>query len=117
MENSTNHDNKVKSANLVPFPETQSTSVAFDRRELSIILSLYGRKVAEGEWRDYAMDFGRDAASFAVFRRSSEQPLYRVTKNPALARRHALYAVVAQGGLIMKRGNDLAIVIKILEKN
>ena len=90
--------------------------VRFDRSELNMILGLYGRNVASGEWRDYAMDFGRDVASFSVFRRSSEQPLYRIIKNPALTRKNGLYCVVAQGGLIMKRGNDLIQVLKALAK-
>lgn len=88
--------------------------VAFDRRELNTILSLYGTKVADGEWRDYAMDFGRDKAVFSVFRRSSEVPLYRIVKDPALARKQGAYAVIAQGGLILKRGHDLGQVLKVL---
>ncbi len=93
-------------------PET----VAFDRKELQTILSFYGRKVADGEWRDYAMDFGRDQAVFSVFRRSSELPLYRIVKDPTLARKQGMYAVVAQGGLILKRGHDLAAVLRVLAK-
>jgi hypothetical protein len=73
-------------------------------------------KVAEGEWRDYAMEFGRDAAVFSVFRRSSEVPLYRIVKDPSLARRQGAYSVVAQGGLILKRGHDLAQVLRVLVK-
>jgi hypothetical protein len=91
--------------------------VAFDKAELQTILGLYGRKVAEGEWRDYAMDFGRETAVFSVFRRSSEMPLYRIVKDPALARKQGLYAVVAQTGLILKRGHDLATVLKVLVKS
>lgn len=90
--------------------------VAFDRRELNTILGLYGTKVADGEWRDYAMDFGRDKAVFSVFRRSSEVPLYRIVKDPALACKQGVYAVIAQGGLILKRGHDLAQVLKVLVK-
>ena len=102
-------------ATLLAFPQKQAKSVAFDRRELSTILSLYGRHVADGEWRDYGLDFGKEAAIFSVFRRSSEQPLYRITKTPELTRKQALYAVVAQGGLIIKRGNDLTQVLRVLE--
>lgn len=91
--------------------------VAFDRRELSTILGIYGTRVAEGEWRDYALDFGRDKAVFSIFRRTSEQPLYRIVKEPALARRQGAYAVIAQGGLIMKRGHDLAQVLRVLAKS
>jgi Protein of unknown function (DUF2794) len=90
--------------------------IAFDRHELNLILNLYGRHVASGEWRDYAMDFGADLATFSIFRRASEQPLYRIVKNPALARKQGLYAVIAQGGLILKRGHDLAQVLRVLVK-
>ena len=91
--------------------------IAFDRKELTLILGLYGRKVADGEWRDYAMEFGRDKAVFSVFRRSSEMPLYRIVKDPALARRQGQYSVLAQGGLILKRGADLGQVLKVLLKS
>ena len=90
--------------------------ISFDRKELNLILNLYGRYVASGEWRDYAMDFGREAATFSIFRRSSEVPLYRIVKNPALARKQGIYAVIAQGGLILKRGHDLAQVLAVLVK-
>jgi hypothetical protein len=100
--------------NLVRFPAQLPKTVTFDRQELSQILNLYGRYVAEGEWRDYAMDFGRDRATFAIFRRAAEQPLYRIVKDPSLARKQGAYAVIAQGGLILKRGHDLAQVLKVL---
>jgi len=90
--------------------------VAFDRCELNIILDLYGAKVAAGEWRDYALDFGRDSATFSVFRRASEVPLYRIVKDPKLARRQGVYAVIAQGGWIMRRGHDLTQVLRVLMK-
>lgn len=90
--------------------------VHFDRRELSAILSVYGRKVAEGEWRDYAIDHDRDEAVFSIFRRTSEQPLYRIVKKPSLARRQGAYAVVAAGGYILKRGHDLRQVLLALER-
>jgi hypothetical protein len=91
--------------------------VSFDRHELSTILNLYGRKVAAGEWRDYAIDFDKNLAVFSIFRRASEVPLYRIEKDPRLARKQGVYAVVAAGGLVMKRGSDLARVIAVLEKN
>ena len=91
-----------------------ASQVAFDRRELNAILNVYGSRVAEGEWRDYALDFGRDKATFSIFRRSSEVPLYRIVKDPALARKQGIYAVIAQGGLILKRGHDLAQVLRVL---
>lgn len=90
--------------------------VAFDRRELQTILGFYGTKVAEGEWRDYAMDFGREKAVFSVFRRSSEVPLYRIVKDPSLARKQGMYSVIAQGGLILKRGHDLGTVLRVLAR-
>ncbi|MFC3695431.1 DUF2794 domain-containing protein [Chenggangzhangella methanolivorans] len=101
-------------------PPLQSSAavsqVSFDRRELQDLLTLYGRMVAAGEWRDYAIDFLRDQAVFSVFRRTSEAPLYRIEKTPRLARRQGAYAVVAAGGLILKRGPDLARVLAVLEK-
>ncbi|MEJ8476380.1 DUF2794 domain-containing protein [Roseibium algae] len=90
--------------------------VALNRPELNTILKLYGRMVADGEWRDYAMDFTQDKAVFSVFRHSSEMPLYRIEKDPKMARRQGAYSVVAAGGLILKRGHDLAQVLKVLEK-
>jgi hypothetical protein len=100
---------------VVPFPSAQAR-VSFDREELRQILNLYGRKVAEGEWRDYAIDFTRDKAVFCIYRRTSEMPLYRVEKDPKLARRQGAYAVVAATGLVMKRGADLARVLSVLDK-
>ncbi|SHM96900.1 DUF2794 domain-containing protein [Roseibium suaedae] len=90
--------------------------VAFNRRELDVILRLYGRMVAEGEWRDYAIDLLKDRAVFSVFRRTSEMPLYRIEKDPKLARKQGAYSVVAAGGMILKRGQDLAQVLKVLDK-
>src|SRR5579872_2540352 len=89
--------------------------VSFDRQELREIMDLYGRMVAAGEWRDYALDFAADEAVFSIFRRTSETPLYRIKKDPKLARRQGAYSVVAVGGLVMKRGHDLARVIGVLE--
>ena len=89
--------------------------VAFDRKELQTILGFYGTKVAEGEWRDYAMDFGKDKATFSVFRRASEVPLYRIEKNPRLSRRQGAYSVVSVTGLILKRGHELDRVLRVLD--
>jgi hypothetical protein len=91
--------------------------VSFDRHELGVILNLYGRKVAAGEWRDYAIDFGRQTAVFSIYRRTSEVPLFRIEKDPRLARKQGAYAVIAAGGLVMKRGSDLARVISVLDKS
>ncbi len=91
-------------------------TVTFDRMELREILNLYGRKVAEGEWRDYALDFTRDKAVFSVFRRSSEYPLYRIEKNPKLARRQGAYAIATSAGQILKRGPELRRVLEVLDR-
>jgi hypothetical protein len=90
--------------------------VTFNRRELDRILGLYGRMVAAGEWRDYAIDFLRDRAVFSVFRRSSEVPIYRIEKNPRLARRQGAYSVVSATGLIVRRGHELERVLRALDK-
>ena len=90
--------------------------VAFNRQELNAILNVYGRKVAEGEWRDYAMDFGREAATFAVFRRASEVPLYRIEKCPRLARKQGAYAVLSASGQILKRGHELSRVLQVFDR-
>jgi len=89
--------------------------VTFSRRELDRILGLYGRKVAAGEWRDYAIDFLRDKAVFSVFRRSSEMPIYRIEKNPKLARRQGAFSIVSVTGLILKRGHELDRVLRVLD--
>ena len=90
--------------------------VFFERRELAQIMNLYGRMVALGEWRDYAMDGLADAAVFSIFRRASEVPLYRIEKRPALARRQGQWAVINQSGHILKRGHELEQVLKILDR-
>ena len=117
MENSVDQQSSGEAtAEVLPFPAA-SKPVSFDRLELGLILNLYGRFVATGEWRDYAMDFGRDKATFSVFKRAAEQPLYRIVKSPELARKQGQYAVVAQSGLILKRGQDLAQVLRVLLKS
>ena len=88
--------------------------IAFDRQELKLILSVYGARVAQGEWRDYALDMGHDKAVFSVFRRASEVPIYRIEKNPRQARKQGVYSVIAQGGEILRRGHDLAQVLRVL---
>ncbi len=90
--------------------------VTFDRHELRDILNLYGRKVAEGEWRDYAIDFAQDKAVFSIFRRASEYPLYRIEKTPKLARKQGAFSVITTTGLILKRGHELDRVIAVLDK-
>ena len=116
--------NRDTSAAIHPFPDrTHSAShqgkaklvVSFDRVELREILNLYGRRVAEGEWRDYAISFSETKAVFSVYRRTSEVPLYRIEKDPSLARRQGAYAVVNAAGLILKRGHDLGRVIAVID--
>jgi hypothetical protein len=90
--------------------------VSFDRRELGVILSLYGRMVAAGEWRDYGISCLRRSAVFSVFRRTAEHPLYRIEKHPDLRNRQGMYCVIGMDGQILKRGHDLAQVLKVLER-
>lgn len=97
-----------------PFPT--SDVVAFQRNELSVILSLYGRFVAAGEWRDYGISSLRDVAVFSVFRRTAEHPLYRIEKRPKLRNRQGLYAVIGPEGQVLKRGHDLRSVLRVLER-
>jgi Protein of unknown function (DUF2794) len=90
--------------------------IRFDRQELGRILAVYGRMVAAGEWRDYAVDFLDEAAVFSIFRRTSEMALFRVEKRPKLRSRQGQYAVIAAGGLVLKRGHELAQVLRIFDK-
>ncbi len=90
--------------------------VFFDRLELNRLMNLYGRMVAMGEWRDYAIDGLSDVAVFSIFRRASEAPLYRVEKRPALARKQGQWAVINQSGHILKRGHELEQVLKVLDR-
>lgn len=100
-----------------PFPANGSAQqVAFHRTELSVILSLYGRMVAAGEWRDYGISSLRDAAIFSVFRRTAENPLYRIEKRPKLRGKQGQYAVIGMDGQILKRGPDLRTVLRVLER-
>ena len=90
--------------------------VTFSRRELDRILGLYGRMVAAGEWRDYAIDFLKDRAVFSVFRRASEVPIYRIEKDPRLARKQGAYSVISATGLIMRRGHELERVLLVIDR-
>jgi len=87
----------------------------FDRRELSAILNVYGRKVSDGEWRDYAIGMGAEAATFAIFRRTAEVPLYRIEKRPKLRNKQGMFAVIAASGQVLKRGHELTQVLRVLE--
>ena len=106
------HPDALSQQHEAPTPK----QVSFDRRELQLILNLYGRRVAEGEWRDYAIGFSPLKAVFAVFRRASETPLYTIEKNPTLARRQGAYSVVSADGFILKRGHELERVPAVRDK-
>lgn len=114
-------DPQQQSAELVflggsgPQPPRQKPYVGFDRRELNTILNLYGRKVASGEWRDYAMDFLKDRALFSIYKRASERPFYVIEKNPKLRARQGQYMVTGQDGRVLKRGHELENVLRVLE--
>jgi hypothetical protein len=99
-----------------PSSAPSTAVVFFERRELDALLRLYGRMVAAGEWRDYAIDGLKDFAAFSVFRRASEAPLYRIEKHPDFARRQGAWAVVGQGGVVLKRGHELSQVLKLFDK-
>ena len=99
-------------AAAVPLP----SRVTLNRLELNRILNLYGRMVASGEWRDYAIDFLKDKAVFSIFRRASEVPIYRIEKDPRLARKQGVYSVISAGGLILRRGHELERVLLVIDR-
>ena len=99
-----------------PAPAEAPAQVSFDRRELGVILGLYGRMVAAGEWRDYAISTLPDVAVFSVFRRTAEHPLYRIEKRPRLRHRQGMFAVLGPGGQVLKRGQELSQVLRVLER-
>ena len=103
--------------NIVAFPGQRAPEqVGFDRQELTRILDLYGRMVAAGEWRDYAMDFTRDCATFAAFRRTAEVPQMRLEKRPALHQKQGIYALFGEQGQVLKRGHELNNVLAPVER-
>ena len=105
------------SAHVIAFPQARTAlQVGFDRAELMRILDLYGRMVAAGEWKDYAMDFTRDAASFCAFRRTAERPSARIEKRPALRGRQGMWALYGEAGQVLKRGHELPGVLFPLER-
>lgn len=95
--------------------QSESGPVFFDRRELDLILRVYGRMVAAGEWRDYAMVGHRDVAEFAVFRRSGDALAYRIEKRPALRLRQGQWAVIGEGGVVLRRGRELPQVLRVFD--
>ena len=106
----------VGSGSIVPFPGRGAGQIGFERQELARILDLYGRMVAAGEWRDYAMDFTRDFAMFAAFRRTAERPQARIEKRPALRSRQGMWTLFGEHGQILKRGHELAGVLAPVER-
>ena len=103
-------------ATVIAFPSSRKLQVGFDRLELQRILDLYGRMVAAGMWRDYAMDFGKDAASFCAFRRAAERPQARIEKRPSLRQKQGMWTLFGEAGQVLKRGHDLAGVLFPLER-
>jgi hypothetical protein len=103
---------------VAPFPHARDRRLiaTFDRRELTRILDLYGRMVAAGHWRDYAITFSPDAAVFAAFRRSAERPEIRIEKRPALRLKQGAFALIGEHGMVLKRGQDLGLVLAPLER-
>ncbi|MGN6622491.1 MAG: DUF2794 domain-containing protein [Sphingomonas sp.] len=99
-----------------PLPTGKPGQVGFERIELTRILDLYGRMVAAGHWRDYAIELGREAAIFAAFRRAAERPEIRIEKRPALRNRQGMWAIINEAGLVLKRGHDLAGVLAPVER-
>jgi len=97
-------------------PQVPANRVTFNRLELHRILNLYGRMVADGEWRDYAIDFLKDRAVFSVYRRASEVPIYRIEKDPRLARKQGMYSVISATGLILRRGHELERVLLVIDR-
>jgi hypothetical protein len=101
---------------VAPFPLAGGGQVAFDRAELTRILDLYGRMVAAGHWRDYAMDMGRDAAVFSAYRRAAERPEFRIEKRPALRNRQGQWALIGEHGVVLKRGHELGPILAPVER-
>lgn len=99
----------------VPSTKPIDPPVFFDRREFHLILNLYARMVGQGEWRDYAIGHDRESCCFAVFKRSADGALYRIVKTPKLARKQGAFAIIGQGGRIMRRGRDLAVMLRFFE--
>ncbi len=99
-----------------PYEPPAPSAVSFNRHELNRILNLYGRMVAAGEWRDYAIDFLKDRAVFSIFRRASEVPIYRIEKDPRLARKQGAYSVISATGQILRRGHELDRVLLVIDR-
>ena len=105
---------RVSNVTVLPLPSARQT--VFARPELNAILDLYGRMVAAGHWRDYAIDHGPDAAVFSAFRRASERPEVQLVKRPELRHRQGMYALLGEAGAVLKRGQELSAVLAPLER-
>ncbi len=120
MDRAGGTEGREESAILIPLHEARrerlDLPITFQRRELDDLLRLYGRMVAANEWRDYAIDHLADRAVFSVFRRTSETPLYRIVKNPSLARRQGAWSVVSAAGFVLKRSPELQRVLGVFDK-
>ena len=119
--NNSQHNNLISFDHVKTSPAQKNSNdfsniVRFDRKELNQILRVYGFRVASGEWRDYAIDMLKGRAVFSIFRRSSEVPLYMVEKNPKLERRQGAYSIINASGHVLKRGHELAQVLKFFDK-
>jgi hypothetical protein len=103
---------------VYPFPAGQGlpSQIGFERAELSRIVDLYGRMVAAGMWKDYAIEFGKEAAVFSAFRRAAERPEFRIEKRPALRNRQGMWALIGENGMVLKRGHELGPVLAIIER-
>ena len=103
---------------VTPFPHQRplSTQVGFERAELNRIVDLYGRMVASGQWKDYAIEFTTDSASFWAFRRTAERPEYRIEKRPALRNRQGMWALIGEHGIVLRRGHELGPVLAPIER-
>ena len=117
MDSNAGGDESQQQAKLISLSSARDLPVTFNRRELDQILRIYCFMVSSGEWRDYAIDHLNDRAVFSVFRRTSEVPMFRIEKNPRLARKQGAYSVIAASGLILKRGTELDRVLKIFDKS
>jgi Protein of unknown function (DUF2794) len=109
-------ENRVAARSGSGIAAASPNRVTFNRLELNRILNLYGRMVADGEWRDYAIDFLKERAVFSVFRRASEVPIYRIEKDPRLARKQGMYSVISATGLILRRGHELDRVLLVIDR-
>jgi hypothetical protein len=101
---------------VCPFPGASSPQIGFERSELKRIIDLYGRMVAAGLWKDYAVEFGRDHAAFWAFRRTAEHPEYKIEKRPDLRHRQGMWALIGESGMVLRRGHELGPVLAPIER-